>query len=137
MSLYSASEIIGKDLFAKQPIILKRVPTDSAPGIYTVAPGGRVGQVYSYLDYKPGIRNSLYWMFYDSANRPYYSEHKEGAYDLNTLKEQGSLSVKEQLAAEAKKSEGTKDFIERILKYGLVAVVGYGIFKTIINKKMK
>lgn len=137
MPIYSASQIIGKALFAKGNAALRRLPLDSAPTIFTVQAGNKVGTVYSWLDQKPGERKNLYWMFYDSNNKPYYTEHKEGLFDVGALAEQGALSVKEQLEAEAKKNESTKDFIERILKYGLFALVGYGIFKTVISKKLK
>lgn len=135
MPIYSADQIVGKSLFAKVPIELKRTPVDSATVIYTVSPGQRVGTVYSWNDVKPGVRENLYWMFYDQNNKPYYAEHKEGYFDIDSIKEQGGLTVKEQIEAEQRKNEDTKTFIERMVKYGFLILAGTVVVKTLIAKK--
>lgn len=129
MPLYSADQVIDKMLFARQPVKLKRVPEDSANVIYVVPVGAAVGKVYSWLDIKPGIRTNLYWMFYDSNGKPYYAEHKEGLFDLGTLREQGAVSVKEQVEAERAKAETLKETIMTVLKWG-----GIGLGVVILGK---
>jgi len=136
-TIYSADQIIGKALFAKVPVKLKRIATDNAPSVYTVPAGTKVGDVYSYLNIKPGERKNLYWAFYDSKKKPYFVEHMKGAFDINTLKEQGALTVKETAEAEAKKSEGIKEFIERMVKYIIGGIVIYGVGSALISRSKK
>jgi hypothetical protein len=61
----TADKIIGKTLFAKKQ--LDKLNFDLVK-IGTFAKGSSVGVVYSYIQ-----RNgNVYWMFYDSFNKPYY-----------------------------------------------------------------
>jgi len=132
--VYSADQIIGKTLYAKEDIPVKRLPNDTAPVVFTAKKNSPLGTVYSWLAPQPGIRKNLWWMFYDSNKKAYYIEHKEGRFDVDNLKEQGALTVKEQQAAKKKENESTKDFIERLFKYALVAGGVYVIGKALIGK---
>jgi len=135
MSTYSATEIIGKTLIARQPVNLYRAANDSAQKIYTVEPGQTVGKVYSYLS--PGQnRSSLYWAFYDESGRPYYARHITGNFDISSLSEQGALTVQEQAQQEAEAQMTTSDKIFRLIK--LIALYGAGAYllNSIIKKKL-
>ncbi len=134
-NIFSADQIINKGLFARGPVPLKRLPQDSAPVIYTVQPGARAGTVYSWLDFKPGVRKNLYWMFYDENKKPYYAEHLPGRFATSELREQGALTIKEQLQAEARKNETWKGMSERLVKTAIFVAVGFGVFKILIDKK--
>lgn len=136
---YNAADIIGKTLQAVQSVLLKRIPSDTAPVIYTVAPGQSVGVVYSYI--APGSNNKrLYWMFKDANGKTYYAEHSEGRFSISALKDQGVPSTKDNTAAAAK-PEGVMSFIERNIK--TIAYVAGGAFvlkevlPSLLGKKSK
>lgn len=99
---YNAAQIIGKTLIAAAPVALKRLPLDSAPGLYTVPRGVSVGVVDTYLLAGPD-RSNLYWSFKDQYGRPYYAKHETGLFSLSALKDQGAQSTIE--VTEAKKKE--------------------------------
>ena len=92
MPTYSAEQIIGKTLIARQNVAIKRLPTSAAPVVYTAKPGSYVGTVYSWVTEGP----DLYWQFYDSNGKAYYSLHRPGLYSIDSLQDQGALTVKEQ-----------------------------------------
>lgn len=135
-NLYNAAQIVGKTLFAKRQIGLKRSPFDSAPIIYNVSAGQPVGVVYSYLLPKEG-RSNLYWVYKDSNGKEYYSEHLPGIYDINAITAQGGKDtltiVKEQEAA----AQSTRDLIfSNLQKLALLAVVAY-LLKDPIKELLK
>ncbi len=82
MPTYSAADIIGATLIAKQPVPIVASPYDDAPTIRTVATGQPVGIVDSYLEPAAG-RSGLYWMYYDLNNQPYYTRHHSGWYEVS------------------------------------------------------
>jgi len=118
--IYSADQVVKKTLFAKASVPLKRLPFDSSPVVHTVDPGLRVGEVYSWIEIKPGERKNIYWMFYDSNKKPYYAEHIPGRFSESELREQGALTVKEEIKEKKQQDETTKQFIERLFKYAMV-----------------
>lgn len=79
---YSAADVVGATLTAKQSVPLQAQPFDDAAVIRNVAPGQPVGVVYSYLEPGPG-RTGLYWMFYDTNGQAYYARHNSGWYEVN------------------------------------------------------
>lgn len=125
MPIYSADQIIDKALFARVPVNVLRTAEDTAKPVYTAKPGERIGTVYAWLDVKPGTRKNLYWMFYDQNNKPYFVEHAEGRFNVDDLKEQGAITVKEQIEADRKKNLSATDKITNALK---AAGIGLGIF---------
>lgn len=136
MPTFTADSIIKKTLIASKPVPVKRLPYDSAAVVYTVQPGQTVGNVHSYLLPKAD-RSTLYWMFYDANGRAYYTPHKIGMYSIKDLFDQGVLTVEQVTARETKANETTKDFIERMLKFGAIAFGIVILGKTFINKKVK
>jgi hypothetical protein len=72
----SADKIIGKTLFAKKQ--LEKL-NSNLTNIGTFAKGSSVGVVYSYI-----MRNgSVYWLFYDAANKPYYVKHSADSFEFS------------------------------------------------------
>ena len=125
---YSADQIIGKSLVAKKSVELKRLPQDSAPSIYTVKPGQTVGVVYSYLLPKEG-RSTLYWQFIDANGRYFYAAHKEGIFDIDSIKTQGGKSTEEKLKEEEERinKEEMGPFAYYLQKWGGKILIGVGL----------
>lgn len=134
--LYSAADLINKTLIAKQPIAIKRLPLDSAPTVFTVMSGQPVGKVYSWLAAGTG-RQSLYWMFMDVNNRPYYAAHTPESYSLSAIKEQGVVSVKEAAEAEAAKAETTGDFLKKYAKTALYVIAAAVVLRSVLPELIK
>lgn len=101
-NIFSADQIVGKSLFAKKKVVLKRLPSDDAATIYTVPSGTAVGVVYSWVG---GGSSPLWWQFLDENKKAYYAKHETGTFSIEALKEQGALDVKEQAEEEKKKKE--------------------------------
>lgn len=99
--LYDAGDIIDKTLRAKVSIpVYDGVPTAGyfPNKIATIAAGQTAGTVYSYIDADPtNNRYGLWWVFYPGsvASSYYYMPHGEGYYDIDTLTEQGVLTVQQ------------------------------------------
>ena len=125
---YSADQIIGKTLAARKNVELKRLPTDTAPTVYTVKPGQSVGVVYSYLLPKAG-RSTLYWQFVDANNNYFYAAHKEGIYDIDIIKTQGGKTTEEKRKEEEEKKEKEEmgPFAYYLQKWGGKIAIGAGI----------
>jgi hypothetical protein len=132
--VYSATDLIGKSLFAKKSIPLKRFTDDDKPTVYTVDPGKLVGVVYSWVVKPDG---TLWWAFYDQNKNPYYAKHAEGNFSLSELTAQGLESVAQKAKDEAKANESITDKIERNLHWIVIAVVIAFLGKTAIQKAIK
>ncbi len=120
---YSADQIVGKNLIANKAVNILRLPNDAAKPVYTVPAGSTVGVVVSYL--KPAAdrnRSTLYWMFYDQNNKPYYVKHQIDLFDVKNLKEQGTLTVKDQTDQNKE-----KDFHYYISEYAPKILIGVAV----------
>lgn len=139
MPTISAEQIIGKTLFGKQPIPIRRSAADSAPIVYTVPKGQPVGTVFSWIDVNAAGNTVLNWSFKDSTGRSYYAKHQQGIFDFRALKDQGVLTTLEEIKEEQKKNEGILSFIERNIKtIGIIAAVALVLKESIpafINRK--
>lgn len=136
MALYSADQIIGKTLIAKVEIPIKRNALDSAPSVFTVRPGQSVGIVDSWLNVAPG-RSTLYWTFNDQYGRPYYAPHKPGYYDISSLAQQGTLTVKQEQEAEQKKNETLSDILQKNFRLLLIVAAVAVVAKTALPELIK
>jgi len=133
---YNASQIVGKTLYGKVPVQLKRLPEDSAAVVYTVPVGTPVGIVDSYLMPKEG-RSNLYWSFRDKNGNYYYAEHKPDRFDIRQIAAQGGTTTEQMIKDQAKANESTKDFIARNLQtITIIAAVAY-LFKDPIANLFK
>jgi len=97
MPTYSVDQIVGKTLIARQAVKIKRSPTAVAPVVFTVSPGNYVGTVYSWVMDGP----NLYWQYYDENQSPYYTLHQPGLFSIDSLQDQGALTVEQQTQAAA------------------------------------
>lgn len=113
---FNAADIIGKTLYAKTSVPLKRNPDDSAAIVYTVSPGGTVGIVNSYILSKPGRNANLYWQFSDGNNN-FYAEHLVGRFDTKSVEVQGATSLEDQQQAAAAAAETWTDKIGKYIGY--------------------
>jgi hypothetical protein len=135
MPTFNAADIIGKTLIAKSQVPLYRLPNDGAEVVYNVSPGQSLGIVESFL--LPGTnRTNLYWQFKDQNNKFYYSEHKQGIYDVKELANQGALTLEQQQAAAIEANLTTGDKIFRLIKNTLLIGAGVYLVNTIIKKKL-
>jgi len=121
---FSAADIVGKTLYAKTAVPLKRLPEDSGSVTYTVPAGSVVGVVNSYILPKPGRNSNIYWQFSDGS-RSFYAEHLIGRFDTKTVELQGSVSLEDQAAAAEAAAEGVTDKIGRYVSY---IAAGFGLF---------
>jgi hypothetical protein len=135
MPTFNAADIIGKTLIAKSQVPLYRLPNDNAEIVYTVSPGQSLGIVESFLLPGPD-RTNLYWQFKDQNNKFYYSEHKQGIYDVKELANQGALTLEQQQAAAIEANLTTGDKIFRLIKNTLLIGAGVYLVNTIIKKKL-
>jgi hypothetical protein len=135
MPTFNAADIVGKTLVAKSQVPLYRLPNDDAAVIYNVSPGQSLGIVQSFL--LPGTnRTNLYWQFKDQNNNFYYSEHKQGIYDVKELSDQGALTLQQQQQQAQEASLTTGDKIFRLIKNALLIGAGVYLAKGIIEKKL-
>jgi len=103
---FEASDIIGKTLYAKTRVPLKRTAWDDEPVTGYAEPGQAVGVVHTWVDPRPGRKN-LWWAFVASNGSWYYTEHIGGRYDLDKLRDQGVKTIQE-------KVEDAKPLAEKI-----------------------
>ncbi len=138
--IYSAADIIGNNLVAKNPVKIYRRASDNAAPVYTVAVGNSVGIVYSYLQPNAN-RKGLWWVFLDQNKKQYYTPHSESNFDLNSLNSQGIETIDDQTrrAKEAAEIAAKGKFVYYFERYGKVALwaaVGLFIAGKIIDKKL-
>ena len=136
-TMYSAAEIVGKNLVAQKNVPLYRLPDDKAKAIYTVPAGTSVGIVVSYVKPKTdGTRNFLYWQFKDQNGKYYYVRHEENVFNIKALKEQGTKTVQEQ----TDEANENKDLFAKYFKqYGipvLLGIAGLYLAGKVIEKKL-
>lgn len=103
MASFIADQIIGKTLVARRAVQLRRYAADNGKIIYTAQRGETVGTVESFVG--GNERGPVWWMFYDNKGEPYYTKHDEGAYDFQSLRDQGAMTTKEQTEQRKKKEQ--------------------------------
>ena len=145
MPEFNAEQIIGKTLYAKKDLPiwkLPRQPSKNDKGVIwknvSVQNGDSIGVVYSYVG--SNTPNSpLFWMFKTpNANSGqigayFYVEHKQGNFDVKSLREQGVLTTKEleELKADEDKPTGViiTDALKKGGKYLLIAAAAFFALK--------
>jgi len=144
MPTFNAAEIIGKTLIAKKDTAIWKqipIPSQNQKGIIwknvIVKKGDPIGRVFTYVG-GSGV-DPLFWAF-DTPNvntgqvgKFFYVEHKQGQFDVNSLREQGVLTTKEieDLKADENKSTGDKitDALKKGGKYLLIAAGAFFALK--------
>jgi hypothetical protein len=129
MATFNAEDIVGKTLYAKTAVPLKRRPEDTGEIIFTVDPGKIVGVVDAYINPKAGRNKNLYWQFSDGS-RYFYAEHIVGRFDLSKLQVQGTKSLEEEREEEKEAAMTLTDKIGRWLGYAGVGVLLFLLVKS-------
>jgi hypothetical protein len=122
---FKASEIVGKTLYNSKPVLFYRSLTEKGKSIKA---GTKLGPVYSWIEWKDG---NLYWMFLDDKKKPWYIKHDEGAFDIESLRDQGVKTTKER---EEEKNPPSK-FEILFKKYGVPILIGIGAIIIITKRK--
>jgi hypothetical protein len=136
-NLFSADQVIGKQLIANKRINVRKLAGTDAPVLYVAEAGQSVGTVYSWV--KRG--NEIWWQLDPRG----FVQHNAGWYSIKALKDQGTITVKQQ---EEAKKEAEKSFTDKLgdffsptgtfLKYGIpigIAVVGFMVIDRLIPSK--
>ena len=125
---YSATQIIGKTLISKTSNAAYNGSSLGVNAVYTIPPGTTIGVVYSYVMDGP----LLYWQFY-YMGVPFYVQHKVGAFDIQSLEQQGALTVEQEQAA--LNPPGVVETIigsaGDLIKYGLILFAGVALVKSL------
>lgn len=82
---FTADQIIGKQLYTKQATPVFTLPDSTSAILKTIAAGGLIGEVYSYI-----TRDGLLWWQIASGG---YVKHEKGKFDIKKLTDQGAISV--------------------------------------------
>lgn len=126
MAEFTADQIIGKNLVAREPVRIYRSASDQAAAVYTVPTGGSVGTVTSYL-MPSATRNNFFWVFQDSSGREYYTIHQPGRYDITSLQQQGALTLQQQQEELQEKTKTLQakifDTVKMLALYGAGAYI--------------
>lgn len=137
--VYSVDQIIDKTLIAATDVAVYEQPIDSARKIATVKKGQPVGIVSTYFLPKPAEgRTTVYWGFWpvDNYSKPYYAPHIAGLYDTSALKQQGVLTVEEEIEREEEKNkEWYEKILDKIIPVGIVAILGAAVIRGLLSRK--
>lgn len=129
----SVDQIIGKDLFAKRPVVAMNQPSDTGAVLKNIAKGERVGTVYSWVYGKDAFGNNtsdIWWMLDKDTLKPYYTyvKHDPASFDWKNLTQQGAETEVQQ--AQDKK-EASMTFLDKVeaelTKDGKKILIGLGI----------
>jgi hypothetical protein len=137
---YSVASLVGKPLLAKTATKLYRLPTDKAISYASVKSGSPLGVLYSWVSPNKDT-TSLWFMFYDSLNKPYYAKYNINLVDRDDLARQGIKDIetitKEKKEKEERESKGAVQFyFEKYAPFLIAAVFVIPIAKQIIDKKL-
>jgi len=135
MPSVSVDQLIGKNYVVKKPTKIYTRAEDSPVNVIgTAKPGQSVGSVYSYIGGTQG--RPLWLQFLTPANQPFYILYEVGQIDRAAMVDQGvktTAQVTEEQNTDGKSE--TKDLIMKTLKYAGLGILGFLVFKTLVNKK--
>lgn len=133
MPTVSADKIIGKTLIAK--VNISKL-SGTFNKVATFAPGETIGIVYSYV-----MRDGkLFWLFYDTFDKPYYVQHGQGRFEVtDTIRTEIRKQRAEQQQQEAEQLKKIKGEIPYYIeKYGIWiigSIAAVVLLNTYIKKK--
>lgn len=132
---YDLGRLIGKTFYATKDVkVWDAVPLKYKPYskvIGTVKSGNPIGVMFSWNTDKDG---SIYLMFErgKDINRPantfgsYFVKVENNAFNISSLKEQGLLTIKEEIQKEESQSVSFQDKLLKNLKtIGLIVAIGF------------
>lgn len=125
--IISADQVIGKTLFTRTSVPLKRYAQANAPVVFTVKPGQAVGKVYSWVNDGP----VLYWAFYDEKGVPYYAEHKVGRFSVDALQQQGTQTLEDIKEAQQQAENPVTYAIQKMVRPLVLAGVAFLLIKAV------
>lgn len=143
---YSANQILDKNFIASKAVKLYRGNDFNTP--FTTIPAGQlIGKVYSYIKatQSTGVRaGGALIEFLDNAGRSFYLKD-DNAVSQTALKDQGTLTVAQEVEAEKAKLEKEADPVSYYFKkLGMPVLIGAGVIylvatfgKTLIVSKVK
>jgi hypothetical protein len=137
---FNIKNLIGKPLTAKVATKLYRSPSDNAKHYASVAAGQSLGILFSWIN-PSSTSNSLWFMFYDSNNKPYYVKYGKSVLNVNDLKRQGIKDVETE-TKESKEKEDIENkgafrfYLEKYAPFLIGAIFIIPLAKKIIDKKL-
>jgi hypothetical protein len=140
MASYNVNDLIGKNLIAKNATKLYRSANDASKPYASVKAGTSLGVLYSWLNPNEN-RKTIWFMFYDTFNKPYYIPYTSNLVDVSALKEQGVKTTKEIVDKEKEKKDfqdkgAFRFYLEKYAPYLIGAIFLIPIAKKIIDKKL-
>lgn len=150
--LYSASQLIGKTMLLLKPCNIYRVldvnnygdvaqPAFIAPKNYEFVIDSFLAPTQGYTS-PYGItyakRTTPYFTFFDGGNYYAIAVIGDGRFSLSALRDQGALSVKEEVERDAREAKSDIanffDDLAKPIKFLLFAGAGFLIYKAVKNK---
>ena len=133
--MYNVTDIIGKTLFPTTKVNVYDSPDGNIIG--SVAPPDPAGVVYSWVI---GSNGALWWMFDAGfSNLPaneygsYYIKQTPGIFNVQTLQQQGVLTILQQIQQQKQQNETTIQKIGDMLKPLFLIIAGGIVVKGIID----
>jgi hypothetical protein len=140
MATFNISNLIDKPLTAKVATKLYRTANDTAKNYASVAAGQPLGTLFSYIKPNENTKN-LWFMFYDSNNKPYYVKYTTNLISATALNKAGVKDVTKEVKEAEKKKEfeekgAIRFYIEKYAPYIIGAIFLIPIAKKLIDKKL-
>ena len=132
MATYPVDQIVGKTLYSKVNLNIRKLPDINSTIIKTVKPNDFVGVVYSYISKSDGI----WWILEGNSLYPnQYVKHQEGYFDLQNLRNQGAKTTEELLKEEEQKNKTFSDYWQEALKLASFGIGAFVLVKIFSNNK--
>lgn len=137
---FSLKNLVGKPLRAKVATKLYRLPFDNAKHYASVAAGQPLGTLFSWINPNENTK-SLWFMFYDTFNKPYYVKIESNTLDRNDLTRSGvkdvETEVKETKEKEDFENKGAfRFYLEKYAPWIIGAFIIIPLASKIIDKKL-
>lgn len=137
---YLVSDLIGKPLIAKVATKLYRLPSDTAKSYASVAANQPLGTLFSYIN--PSVNTtSLWFMFYDSNNKPYYTKYASNSLKPLDLQKSGiddqeTKNKKKQQEIDLQEKGAIRFYIEKYAPFIIAGLFLLPLAKKLIDKKL-
>lgn len=137
---YSLKDLVGKPLTAKVNTKLYRSPNDKAKHYASVKAGQSLGILFSWINPNQNTK-TLWFMFYDSMNKPYYVPYNQNLVDNKDLTRQGIKDVETQTKEDKEKQSfeekgAFRFYLEKYAPYVIGAFIIIPIVNKLIDKKL-
>ncbi len=131
MATYNLSQLINKNLYSKGRLNARSNSTTNSRLLYTFEPNTYVGVIYSVVNEEDGP-----WFMVDrnvgGKTVTFFVKASAAGINVANLKEQGAMTVKEEVEAAAQANMSTGDkILNTAKKVGGYAVVAFFTYKAI------